>query len=73
MPGVEIGDHTIVAANSVVTKSFPDGYCVIGGNPAKVIKHLDKNKVVKYTNKFAYYGFIKESNFEEFRNKKLRV
>lgn len=39
-PGVTLGDHTVVGANSVVTKSFPDGYCVLGGVPAKVIKNL---------------------------------
>ena len=37
MPGVEIGNHCIVASGSVVTKSFPE-YCIIGGVPAKVIK-----------------------------------
>lgn len=41
LPGVELGNHTVVGAGSVVTKSFPDGYCVIGGNPAKVIRKLD--------------------------------
>ncbi len=37
--GVELGDHTVVAAGSVVTKSFP-GNVLIGGVPAKVIKEL---------------------------------
>lgn len=55
--GVTLGDHTIVAANSVVTKSFPEGYCIIGGNPAKLIKKIDKEKVVKYENKYKYRGF----------------
>lgn len=32
--GVKIGPHSIVAAGSVVTKSFP-AYQVIGGNPAR--------------------------------------
>ena len=36
LPGVELGDFTIVAAGAVVTKSFKEGYCVIGGNPAKI-------------------------------------
>ena len=37
MPGVEIGDHSIVASGAVVTKSF-EPYSVIGGVPAKLIK-----------------------------------
>lgn len=40
LPGVTLGSHTVVGANSVVTKSLPDGYCVIAGNPAKIIKKL---------------------------------
>lgn len=38
LPGVVLGEHTIVAAGSVVTKSYINGSCVIAGNPAKVIK-----------------------------------
>jgi acetyltransferase-like isoleucine patch superfamily enzyme len=40
LPEVVLGDYTIVGANSVVTKSFPEGYCVIAGNPAKIIKQI---------------------------------
>lgn len=42
LPEVELGKHTIVAAGAIVTKSFLEGNCVIGGNPAKVIKKIDK-------------------------------
>lgn len=45
LPGVELGDHTVVGAGSVVTKSFKEGYCVIAGNPAKKIKDIEKEKV----------------------------
>jgi hypothetical protein len=38
LPGVALGDHTVVGAGSVVTKSFPEGYCVIVGSPARIIK-----------------------------------
>ena len=37
LPGVKIGDSCIVAAGAVVTKDVPSN-CVVGGNPAKVIK-----------------------------------
>lgn len=40
LPGVHLGPHTMVGAGSVVTKSFPEGNCVIAGNPAKKIRDL---------------------------------
>lgn len=40
LPGVELGEHTIVAAGAIVTKSFPDGNQILAGNPAKVIRKL---------------------------------
>ncbi len=43
LPGVTVGKHAIVGAASVVTKSVPD-YAVVVGNPAKVIKYLDKER-----------------------------
>ena len=42
MPGVSIGDNTVVAAGAVVTKSFSEGHLIIGGNPAKIIKSISK-------------------------------
>lgn len=40
LPGVVLGPHTVVGAGSVVTHSFPDGFVVLGGSPAKIIKTL---------------------------------
>ena len=40
LPEVELGEHTIVAAGAVVTKSFTEGNQILAGNPAKVIKKL---------------------------------
>lgn len=37
---VKIGKHCVIGSNSVVTKDIPD-YCVVVGNPAKVIKAFD--------------------------------
>ncbi len=41
LPGVTLGEHTIVGAGSVVTKSFPCGHCIIAGNPARKIRELE--------------------------------
>ncbi len=41
MKGVTIGHHSVVAANSVVTKSVPP-HCVAAGNPARIIKEFVK-------------------------------
>lgn len=42
MYGVELADNIIVAAGSVVTKSFSENNIIIGGNPAKIIGNWDK-------------------------------
>lgn len=56
LPGVQLGNHVIVAAGSVVTKSFLEDNIVIGGVPAKVLKKIEpyignhyflKNKYIK--------------------------
>lgn len=41
LSGVHIGKHCVVAARAVVTKDVP-AYSIVAGNPAKVIKHFDK-------------------------------
>jgi len=45
LPGVILGPNTTVGAGAVVTKSFPEGYCVIVGNPAKKIKDIEIKNV----------------------------
>jgi len=39
--GVTIGEYSIVGAGSVVTKDVPP-YCIVAGNPARVLRHIDK-------------------------------
>lgn len=41
MPGVYLADDIIVAAGSVVTKSFHKEGVIIGGNPARIIGSVD--------------------------------
>ena len=42
LPGVHIGKHCTIGANSVVNQDIPD-YSVAAGNPAKVVKKYDFN------------------------------
>lgn len=44
LPGTKLADFTIVGAGAIVTKSFTEGYCVIAGNPARIIKYLNKDE-----------------------------
>lgn len=37
MPGVHVGNHVIIGANSVVTHDVPD-YSVVAGCPAKIVR-----------------------------------
>lgn len=73
MPGVELGDWTIVGAGAVVTRSFPEGHCIIGGVPAKKIKELERDKCLPFKNKIEYNGYIRASDFPEYRRKYLKI
>lgn len=44
LPGVEIGEGAILAAGAVVTKNVPK-YAIVGGNPARIIKFRNGDKV----------------------------
>ena len=66
LPGVRLGDFTIVAANSLVTRSFPKGYCVIGGNPATKLYSLDPAKCVRYRHRHEFNGYIPHARFARY-------
>jgi len=43
MAGVKVGKHCVIGAGCIVTKDIPD-YCVVVGNPAKIIRKYDEIK-----------------------------
>jgi acetyltransferase-like isoleucine patch superfamily enzyme len=45
LAGVHIGCHVVVGSGSVVTKDIPP-YCVVVGNPARIIKKYDKKEQI---------------------------
>jgi acetyltransferase-like isoleucine patch superfamily enzyme len=40
LPNVQIGENSVVAAGSIVTKSVPP-HVLVAGNPAKIIKYIN--------------------------------
>jgi acetyltransferase-like isoleucine patch superfamily enzyme len=73
MPGVVLGDFSVVGAGAIVTHSFPDGHCVIAGNPARLIKKLDIEKCVRYEYEHKYNGYLSGNEFDMYRKKKLNI
>lgn len=47
LPGVTIGNNTIIGAGSVVNKNIPEGV-IAAGNPCKVIRKITKEDKKKY-------------------------
>ncbi|RZL04486.1 MAG: acyltransferase [Rubrivivax sp.] len=62
MPGVVLGDHTVVAAGAVVTQSFPEGYAVLAGVPAKVVRRLEPHLCVRYEDEYPYVGYRRKAD-----------
>lgn len=59
MPGVKIGNGAIIAAKSVVTGDVPD-YCIVGGNPAKIIRHRFDEETIKRLLKVQWWDWSAE-------------
>lgn len=73
LPDVELGDFTIVAAGSIVTKPFPEGHCVVAGNPARKIKDLDPDRCVPQEIEAPFVGYMPAARFEAYRANYLWV
>jgi virginiamycin A acetyltransferase len=46
MPGIKIGDGAIIATNAVVTKDVKP-FCIVGGNPAQLIRKRFPEKIIQ--------------------------
>ena len=47
MPGVTIGDNTVIGAGSIVTKDIPSGVVAVG-NPCKVLREINEHDYEYY-------------------------
>lgn len=47
VPGVTIGDNSVIGAGSIVTKDIPDNVVAVG-NPCKVMREIDENDEIYY-------------------------
>ena len=47
LPGVHIGDHSVIGAGSVVTKDIPEN-CVAFGTPCRVIRPISEHDRMYY-------------------------
>ena len=54
IPGVTIGEGSVVGAGSVVTKNVPPG-SVVGGNPAKIINQRDMEQYERMKREKKFY------------------
>lgn len=56
LPGIKIGDGAIIASNSTVTKDV-DPYCIVGGNPAKLIRRRFDDDTIKKLIKLQWWDW----------------
>ena len=59
MPGVTIGDNTVIGAGSIVTKDIPSNVVAVG-NPCRVLREVGEQDKI-------YYWRDKKINWDEFQ------
>ena len=62
MPGVHIGDGSVIAANTVVTKDVP-AYCIAGGNPCKIIRKRFDDELIEYLLELKWWDWSADKIF----------
>ena len=63
MPGVSIGTGAIVGSGSVVTKNVAE-YCIVAGNPAKLIRRRVTEHVEEALKRVAWWDWDREQLME---------
>lgn len=66
MPGVRIGNGAIISARSVVTSDVPP-YAIVGGNPARIIRHRFPDHIVNALEQIAWWDWPIEKISENLR------
>ena len=73
LPDVKLPDYCVIGAGSVETKSVQEKGSVLVGNPAKVIKKLDVEKIKAFKSEYEYVGFIPSALFSKYRVRELKL
>jgi len=47
LPGVTIGNNTVIGAGSIVSRDIPEGVVAVG-NPCKVLREITETDRLKY-------------------------
>ncbi|WP_196891862.1 CatB-related O-acetyltransferase [Aureivirga marina] len=56
MPGIKIGNGSIIASNSTITKNI-EPYSIVGGNPAKLIKKRFSEENIKLLKEIQWWNW----------------
>ncbi len=73
MPGVKVGDGSIIGANAVVAKDIPP-YAIAVGNPARVVKMRFDDATIQKLLKINWWDLpveVIEANFELLQDKNI--